>query len=146
MVTITFDPTLFRAMFPSFADTTKYPDALLEMYFGTATSYISAQLGGCYPFVRKMNLQQQTLALNQMTAHIAYLNSIIATGQNTGITTGATIDKISVTLMPPPAGNSWKFWLNQSPYGQALLALLEVRAAGGMFFTSSPPVVGVFRN
>ncbi|OWK47571.1 hypothetical protein FRUB_01270 [Fimbriiglobus ruber] len=43
--------------------------------------------------------------------------------------TGATIDKISVTLEPPPAPNAWQYWLQSSPYGQQLLALLQVVSA-----------------
>lgn len=147
MGTVTFDPTAFRVMFPAFSDATKYPDAKLEMYFTMATAYISDQTGGCYPFMKRMKLAQQTLALDLMTAHIAFINNIIAASptQNTGITTGATIDKISVTLLPPPSPNGWRFWLNQSPYGQQLLALLELASAGGFYFSARPPVVGAFR-
>lgn len=145
MGTITFDVTTFRAMFPAFAANPPYTDILLQMYYDTATAYVSDQTGGCY--IYRMSLAQQTFALNLMTAHLAYLNSIITAnpGQNTGVTTGATIDKVSVQLMPPPASNQWQFWLNQSPYGQQLLALLQVVAVGGMYFTARPPVVTSFR-
>jgi len=67
-------------------------------------------------------------------------------GDVAGVVTAATIDKISVTLMPPPGLNQWQWWLNQTPYGQQLLALLQIAAAGGRFYSAGKPVVGVFRS
>lgn len=138
MSTIVFNASTFRAMFPVFKDTTVYPDAVLQIYWDTATAYVSNQTGGCYVYALK--LAQQTLALNLMAAHIAALNSIIATGQSPGIVTGATIDKVSVQMEPPPSSNNWQFWLNQTPYGQQLLALLKMASVGGFYFGGYPSV------
>lgn len=143
MSTIVFNASTFRAMFPVFKDTTVYPDAVLQIYWDTATAYVSNQTGGCY--IYSLKLGQQTLALNLMAAHLAYLNSLIATGNTPGVVTGATVDKVSVTLEPPPSSNNWQYWLNQSPYGQQLLALLSVASAGGFYYGGFPTVYNLRR-
>lgn len=135
MSTIWFNATSFRALFPAFANTTTYPDATLQIYWDTGTSYISDKYGYCWP---RWPLARQTLALNQMAAHLAYLNTQIAAGKPTGVLQGATIDKITVQLQPPPLTDQWSWWLNQSPYGQQLLALLQTAAVGGFFAGGFP--------
>ena len=82
-------------------------------------------------------MDRLTLALNFMTAHLVYLNQIANSGQNTALMQGATIDKVSVQLTPPPEAGQWQWWLNQSPYGQSLLALLQVASVGG-FYIADP--------
>ena len=137
MPCIQYNDANFRALFPAFADMTTYPQAVLQLYWDNATAYVSNQYGGCY--VMGMTLAQQTLAVNQMTAHLVALANLIATGQTPGIMTGATIDKISVTLEPPPIPNQWQYWLQTTPYGQQLLALLQVSSAGGFFASTNAP-------
>ena len=132
---IQFNVTNFRAMFQAFSDAGAYPDATLTLYWGNAAAYIT----DCPQYSRDgLNLSQQTLALNLMTAHIAQLMTLANAGQITGNLTGATIDKVNVQLQPPPAPNEWQFWLNQTPYGQQLLSLLEVAGAGGFFAGGYP--------
>lgn len=144
MSTISFNADLFRGLFTVYANTVTFPTTLLQYQWDLATSYISNNtIIGCY---NRMTLAQQTSALNLMTAHLMRLNQIIATGQNTGLLQGATIDKVSVQLTPPPESNQWQWWLNQTPYGQQLLALLQIVSAGGRFFTSGAPVVPAFRR
>src|ERR1700759_2316421 len=110
MGTISFNEEAFRALFPAYGTTTPQTSALiLQAYWDTATAYVSNRTGGCY--TGGMSLAQQTLALNQMTAHLLCLAGLIATGNTPGVLTGATIDKISVTLEPPPAPNQWQYWL-----------------------------------
>lgn len=131
MTQIIFNSTVFRALFPAYSNTTTYPNATLIAYADQATAYISDQTGGCC--CSGMSLKQQTLAINQMTAHLLFLSGIVAAGETPGVLTGASIDKVSVQLEPPPSSNNWKFWLNQSPYGQALLALLQLAGVGGTY-------------
>lgn len=132
---IQFDVTTFRALFAQFSSATTYPDNVLALYWASATAYISnrPQCG-----FGSLTLQQQTLALNQMTAHLAQLNTLAAAGQSGAVVTGATIDKVNVTLMPPPANNEWQWWLNQTPYGAMLLSLLQVAGAGGFYIGGFP--------
>jgi hypothetical protein len=143
MATIWFNATAFRALFSAFSDSIAYPDLVLQLYWHTATAYVNNQYGGCY--IGGFTLAQQTLALNQMTAHLAYLNSLIGAGETPGIVQSSTIDKISVQLTPPPVPNQWQWWLNQSPYGQQLLALLQTSSVGG-FYYGGFPVAPSFRR
>lgn len=134
MSTIQFNEANFRALFPAFANTGTYPTVTLQLYWNVATDYISAVTPTC----GGLKLNQQTLALNQMTAHITQLNTMAASGQAGGVVQSASVDKVSVSLTPPPVPNEWRFWLNQTPYGQQLLALLEVASVGGFFVGGYP--------
>jgi len=143
VATIQFNSVNFRALFPAFANVTTYPDSLLQLIWNNATAYLSNNTAcGWYS---GMNCNQQTLALNYMTAHLLAIAGQIAAGDTPGIVTGATIDKISVTIQPPPETTQWQWWLNQTPYGQQLLALLQVAAAGGRFYNRIP-VLTAFRR
>ena len=136
MPSINYNDTAFRALFPAYASTTTYPAATLQVYWNTAILYINNQYGGCY--CGGMSLAQQTQALNLMTAHLVYLNGLITAGQVPQIITAAGIDKINVTMEPPPAKNQWQYWLQTTPYGQQLMALLQVIGVGGFYASSAP--------
>jgi len=134
---IHFNDAAFRALFPAYANTSQYASSTLQAYWDTATAYVSNRNGGC--FTGGLTLAQQTLALNQMTAHLVFLAGLIASGNTPGVMTAATIDKVSITLQPPPEVSQWQWWLNQSPYGQQLLALLQVASVGGFYASSAIP-------
>lgn len=145
MTTIAFDPTTFRALFKAFTSAGDYPDVVLQLFFDTATAYVSADIIPSAPCYGGLNLAQQTLALNQMTAHLVALNDLIAAGENPGVEVSSTVDKISVSMMPPPATTQWQWWLNQTPYGAQLLALLSVAAVGG-FYSGGHRIASAFRR
>lgn len=141
---INFSEAAFRGLFPAYATTTPQTSTpVLQAYWDTAAAYISNRSGGCY--TGGMTTAQQTLALNLMTAHLVYLSALIAAGTAPGVLTGATIDKVNVTLQPPPASNQWQYWLNQSPYGQQLLSLLQVASVGGFYVNAGVPGQAGFR-
>ncbi len=73
-----------------------------------------------------------------MTAHLAKIGDMIASGEAPSIVNASTIDKISVTLTPPPAKNQFQWWLNTTPYGAQLLTLLSMAAVGGIYTGGSP--------
>lgn len=120
------DITAFRAAFPAFADATKFSDAMLNAYYANAGCYIdmndncSGLNGACLDF-----------ALQLMLAHLLYSFTLISAGQTSVIVQGATIDKVTVSLTPPPAKNMWQWWLATSPYGLQLQALLQAKSVGG---------------
>lgn len=144
MTTILFDPSVFRAQAPQFANTAIYPDAQIQAQWNLATSYISdSRVVGAW---ERISAGQQVSALNLMTAHLMSLNLAIASGQPAGVVQGASIDKISVQMVPPPDLNGWRWWLCQTPYGQQLVALLEVAAVGGRFVSAGAPVLAAFRR
>ena len=142
MSTITLDPAAFRALFPQFADAAKWPDAALSIQFGAATGYVSADTYGDMPVAARTN------ALYLMTAHLLALGVIVAqnnySGQ-VGVVQGATVDHVQITLAPPPLKSRWQWWLNTTPYGAQLLALLEAQAVGG-FYVGGLPERAAFRK
>jgi hypothetical protein len=147
MTDIAFNVTAFRAQFPGFANTGTYPDATLDGYFSFATGYISATpqwgIGG-------LTLNQQTLALNLMTAHLATIGQRIATygadsGRVSGFISSESVKDVSYTLKPPEGFSAFGQWLSQTPYGQQLYALLNVASAGG-FYVGGLPEGRAFRK
>jgi hypothetical protein len=129
----TFDSVAFRAQFPAFTSTTKYPDEQLSGYFTMATMYIYPKdWGGICG-------AQLQLALNLLTAHLTMLNQLILAGNTAGgLVTGATIDKVTVSLQQPANKDAWADWLNLTPYGKQLLALLRILSRGGGIVGGSP--------
>ena len=139
---INYNDQNFRTLFSNYASPTVFPLILIQAYWDTASVYINPNY---YNIIGGFTLAQQTQCLNLMTAHLLFLFNLINTNQTPGIVTQATIDKISVTLQPPPEVNQWQFWLNQTPYGQQLLSLLQVVSAGGVYVNSAPPGRAGFR-
>ena len=137
---ITYNDTLFRQQFPAFANTTTYPQAQLQMYWNNATCYISACNYGL------LNNCCRQDALNLLTAHLAASFTIINGGQITGIINKAQIDKINVSLTPPPVENGWQYWLATTPYGIQLWALLQAKAVGGFYVGGFPETNSFRRN
>jgi len=140
MTILTFNVSAFRVEFPEFANATTYPDATLQAYWDRATCYINANSDD-----GDLNGTCRQGALNLLTAHIALLSTQLTAGQVTGQLQSATIDKVSVAITPPPAPNTWQYWLNSTGYGQQLLALLQALAVGG-FQTCMLPETAGFRR
>lgn len=141
-MTITLNISTFRALYPQFASGTAFPDAALLAQFDLATGYVSPEVSG------DLSEAVRTQALNLMTAHLLALGVIIAQngyqGQ-VGVVQSATIDGVAVTLQPPPVRGQWRWWLNATPYGAQLVALLEMQSAGG-FFVGGMPERSAFRK
>lgn len=138
---IVFDPTAFRVLFPAFADPTAFPDATLEMWFAWATEFITPYDSGSF----MVTGAARSGALNLLTAHIGALAQIIMAGQTPGFETDAQIDKIRVAVQPPPAKTQFQWWLNGTPYGAQLAALLEMSAVGGFSVGGLPERSGIRR-
>lgn len=145
MAAITFDAALFRKQIPAYADPEKSPDATIESWWEQAACYISTEDYGW------LNGNSRALAINLMTAHLMALSTAASSGAGQtagagGIVTGATIDKVSVTLAAPPAAtDEWEYWLSLTPFGQRLLALLRSKSVGG-FYVGLYPELSAFRK
>lgn len=116
----TFDPVAFREAFPYFASETKYPTEQLAGYFAVATLSI-------YPYdwllVSGDTLQRM---LDLFTAHLAYRYNQMLQGNNAvGVVTGATIDKVNVSMQVPATVKAWQAWLLLSPFGLELWAMIS---------------------
>ena len=135
----TLDIAAFRAMFPAFADTTKFPDASITGWWTMGNQYIYSY-DNC--LITGDTLQ---LALNLMTAHLAQSFTMIGKGTNPGIVTAATEGSVNVSMMPPPVKNGWQYWLATTPYGIQLWALLQSLTAGGFTIGGLPETSGFRR-
>ena len=125
MTTIAFDIAKFREQFPEFADDTKYPNAMIEMYFEMATCYVSDEDYGC------LSGSCRELALNFMTAHLLKIGTDTTVGDAPAFVSSATVDKVSVSTVPPPQKDQYEWWLSLTSYGPQLLALLKAKSTGG---------------
>lgn len=142
MTTIALDIPTFRALYPQFADADAFPDAALNLQYGLACDYVSADTYG------DMSIAARTNALMLMLAHLLALGVIIAKGNyqgQPGVVTASSVGDVSVTLQPPPQRDQWRWWLNCTPYGAQLVALLDVQSAGG-FFVGGLPERSAFRK
>jgi Protein of unknown function (DUF4054) len=125
-----YDDTSFRTQFPEFADPIAYPLATIAAYFNLATLFI-AEPGSPCAVLQGNSLQA---ALNYMTAHLMVLSQQQAAAPGAavgGVEISSSIGEVSVSRMAPPAKDAWDFWLYQTSYGQALMALLKVLSVGG---------------
>jgi len=135
-----YDDAKFRLMFPYFADTTAWPEPFLSSCWDMASEFISTAECPC----RNLNGKSLQLALDLMCAHIAYLLGSPAAGgegegaSGGGLVTSASIGAVSVSIAQPPVKDGWDYWLNQSPFGQQLLALFSAKAVGGFYVGGLP--------
>jgi len=131
-MSIAYDDAKFRAQLPEFADAVAYPQAVLAAQFDMATIFIAADGSPCDALSGK----PLVAALNYMTAHllIASQRAQVGTPGNAqgGFETSSSIGEISVSVLAPPAKDAWDWWLYQTQYGQALMALLKMLAVGGL--------------
>ena len=138
---VTFNYAQFIERFPEYSDTTLYSQSILQGWWDIAIFYVS-NIANC----GTVQDDKRQYAIELMMAHLIFLSLLIAGGQVPGLVDAATIDKISVTLVKPPETNQWQWWLNISPYGQQLLALLQVNSVGGYYIGGAPIQAGFRSN
>lgn len=126
MSCLEYTAEVFKGQFPEFANTDN-----VELYINRALLYISPYTNLC------KGRKQYVVFL--LAAHLLALQDNINNGENTGgLQTGASIDKVSVSIAPPPFTDGFEYWLNQTIYGQQLLAFIDMVTAlpsyiGGSF-------------
>ena len=127
---MTVTPASFREHFPEFADAVIYPDATVSYWLGIGVKMLRAD--------RWADLLDNGLEL--FTAHHTALarqavqssSSGAVPGANTGVVTGKTVDKVSVsydagsTTLDAGAGH----W-NATTYGVQFLQLARMAGSGG---------------
>lgn len=118
------DITVFRELFSAYASETDYPDTTLQQWYA---------IGKCYIKDNDCVLPEEcrSFALMAMLAHLLYIQDQVKAGNQVRVITSATEGKVSVSLAEPPSSSSFSYWLNSSPYGDQVLAMLVVEFAGG---------------
>lgn len=132
-----YNDELFRLQFPAFADKTKFPEPMIQLYWNMAMQFCTLD-GSPYATI---NGDTYILVMNMLTAHLLQLGTqqkkgaggASASGGNGGggFTTSATIGEVSVAKLAPPVKDGWEWWLAQTTYGQMLWAMLDLKAVGG---------------
>ena len=77
-------------------------------------------------------------ALQLMLAHLLYVGDQSAQGDNSGVIQSATEGDVSVSFAVPDVSDPWYNWMNLSPFGKELLAMLSVQSVGGFYVGGSP--------
>jgi len=140
---IEFDVNYFRLNFPAYSDSVKYPDAFILNYWDQAISYISNLNYGA------LRNSSRQLALNLMTAHLINLNDAsnqLGITPYNGLPTlpeSSKVGNVDNKYKTPPVDTEYFDWfLNLTPYGQQLLALLKIKSVGGFYVGGSPEGAG----
>lgn len=126
---MTFDLPTFRALYPQFAGVS---DSAVLAVSGQAACYIDSTCA-------------DDCAIYLMAAHLLQLTANAARKLPGGQITSASIDKVTVTVAQAPGSDSYTYWLNGTPYGQQLAALLARCASGGTS-VGGLPERAAFRN
>lgn len=140
-----------RAAFPAFSDTTKYPDAMLNNCITFSGSFISDKYK---VFGDSLDLKARTLALELMACHIAFLltsaqesaTSGESGAQISGTVVSARIADVSVSTTVPDDNGRLSWYLNQTPYGQQLNALLAIHVSPIYYGGSNQRVFNKWRH
>lgn len=125
-----FDKADFRAAFPEFADTARYPDAMLDFWAGIGERlFIAHRWDTVYDYGLQLFVAHNiTLAAQNVSASAAGG----VPGGVSGPTTSKTVGSVSVSYdaassIEPNAGH----W-NLTTYGKMLIHLARMIGAGGI--------------
>jgi hypothetical protein len=131
------------------------PQPVIEMFLEVAAYYVDP----CDFPGRMLTGKSLQYAVYLMTAHLYSLFQQRKAEADEGGTPGdaqggwiqsASVGDVSVTKASLPAKDTWEFWLNSTPYGMLLLALLQGVSVGGLSVGGLPErsafrkVYGVF--
>ena len=84
-----------------------------------------------------LQCHSRVLAIYLLTAHLLTIQKAIASGDTSGLLqASASIDKVSVSNVPPPTDEN-SYWFFLTPYGQQLLELFNFRCPSPMYFGGS---------
>lgn len=121
-----------RVLLRAFQDTQKYPENVLSISLTLAQQYIHPQ-DCCL-----LKGLSRRLAIYYMAAHVQTLQDQAVSGNlSNGVPTSASIDRVSVSVAPPPYKDQYEYWLNQTPYGAMYLALLNSVTGLGVYVGGS---------
>ena len=116
---------VFISQFPEFENADN-----IDLYINRALLYFDRHCAFCK--------ERKQYAVFLLAAHFLALQDNINNGESAGgLQTGASIDKVSVSVAPPPYSDSADYFFNQTVYGQELLAFFDMIAALPAFIGGS---------
>lgn len=143
-----FDRDIFFSTFPEFKDKTLYPAELVESAGKRSRFYVT------YEQAAHLDGEERKYVRALMTAHLIVLTcrnrqnagnggtqggtdgggvggAVGAVG-GSGIISSASVGGVSVSMSVPDSQNPWAYWLNQTQYGQEILAFLGNACPAGI--------------
>ena len=135
-------PDMFIAQFPEFAPKVEVNDDCCCVPPPPIDDSIGLMLSRALNYVSPFSVlcgDKKQYVVFLLTAHFLTLQNNIKDGEvSGGLQTSASIDKVSVTVAPPPFSDNFEYWLSQTIYGQQLLAFLYLQPSipnliGGSF-------------
>lgn len=123
-------PDQFRADFPEFANTTTYPDAVINFQIGMGTLLLDAQRWGTVlNYGIELYVAHNLVLAAQAEEDVAVGGT---PGEMTGPTSAKAVDKVSVSYDTQAATlTDGGFW-NLTRYGVLFLQLARMMGAGGI--------------
>ena len=113
----------FRRDFPQFADTTKYPDAVIEFRLNLAA------MGNMFPYLAELFVAHY-MVLNAADTAAGALGG--AGGATSGVVASKSVDKVSVSYDNSTTLNADAGFWNFSRYGAEFWQLLMLFGYGGI--------------
>lgn len=138
MASVTLNITTFRSQYPEFTSEIKFTDSAVTMAFNKATIFFKNETN-C-----ELDEVQLEVILYLMTAHLLKVQSNTLKG-GSGLVGSATIDKVSISIISPKNLSEFEYFLNQTIYGQELLALMAILTLGGFYVGGSPETMAFKR-
>lgn len=121
----------FREQFVAFRNTTEYTDSYIQGQMNIAKLYISPEQN-C--MVKDDTIKQ---LIYLMTAHLMAINNSLKSGSGSSVGGGqiasASVGGVSVSKAIPNNRTELDYWLNLTPYGMQLLALLSMLTGIGFY-------------
>ena len=132
----------FRTDFYEFADTTKYPNALVNRMLTMAQSYIST-------INFRIKPETRVLLIELMMGHLITLytsdpsNIAGSMSSAVGAEISASVGSVSVSRQAPIASDNFEQWIQTTGYGQQYWAMLTAQNPTGVFYVGNPRVFGI---
>lgn len=124
------DVTTFRSTFPAFANETAFPDDQVTFWLGIAAKAVNAERWGDLTDFGLSLFTAHNLALEAKSNKAAAVGG--APGAGTGVMTGKTVDKVSVTYDASVATEEGAGNWNATDYGVRYWRFSQLMGAGGM--------------
>ena len=120
----------FRKDLPEFADTTRYPNAVLDYWLGIGAQIVNAQRFGDLT-----NPQIESFAAHNITLERRAIDEAERGGQvgmGVGILTSKSVDKASASYDVSTGAETGAGFYNQTIYGKRYWQMLRLHGAGGI--------------
>ena len=132
MSSIPLNIETFRSTFPAYSDETIYTDQMLDARYSIAKFYLEDS-DDCIP-----ESDGREFALQSMLAHLLYIADQQKLGNMSRVITSAGEKSVTVSLQAPSSttGSDYSYWLQVSPYGSDVAAMLSMQSAGGIYISN----------